>query len=338
MNQRSNTTIQDIAKAANVSKSTVSRVLNDSTPVAPQKREAVLEAMRRLQYQPNLVARSLAGGNSMTIGIVTQNIGSPFYDSVTQGVIQGVSESTYSPIFADGRWDPEWEAKAIDTLVNRNVDGMVIVGGSLSAAQLEEHCQGKPVVVCARRLEAMPDSCIGIDNVQAAHDAVRFLIESGHQRIAHICGIREHRDAQDRYEGYCRALADAQIPLDPELVVDGNFSSQSGVLAVETLLLRGVSFTAIFAANDEMAMGVRLALYRRGIRVPEEVSIVGFDNQPHSAFMTPPLTTVEQPANRMGQAAASLLLAKLCKEPYQPPELETRLIVRDSVRRWVRET
>lgn len=332
MNQKK-ITIQDIARTAKVSKSTVSRVLNKTTPVHEKKRQAVLDAMAKLNFKPNVFARSLAGGYSMTLGIVTQNIGSPFYDSVTQGVIHALSQSHYSPIFADGQWKPELEVEAIETLLDRNVDGMVMVGGNLDGQHLDELRGDKPMAIVAKQLEGWEGRSIAIDNVAASRNAMEYLIDQGHERIAHLSGIREHEDARDRYEGYRQALSNASLPLDENLVVEGNFSSQSGVMAVETLLLRGEGFSAIFAANDEMAYGARLALYRRGIRVPEDVSIVGFDDQPNSAYMTPPLTTVAQPAVEMGIAAANLVLSQLGNEEFAIPELPAALIIRESVAR-----
>lgn len=326
-------TIKDIARSANVSKSTVSRVLNNSTPVHPEKREAVLKAMKALNYRPNISARSLAGGNSMTVGVVTQNIGSPFYDSVTQGIIQAMSGSDYSPIFADGQWRPELETAAIRTLIDRNVDGLIMVGGNLEPDLLDQLRGDKPMVVVAKQLPGWEGRCLATDNVTAARKAVEYLIENGHTRIVHLMGIPEHDDAQARYQGYREALAAHGIPFNEELVITGNFSSQSGVIAIETLLIRGTPFTAIFAANDEMAYGARLALYRRAVRVPEDVSIVGFDDQPFSAFTTPPLTTMAQPALEMGKSAAELLLGQLVGETPEIPDLESRLIVRESVSR-----
>ncbi|MEM7456009.1 MAG: substrate-binding domain-containing protein [Planctomycetota bacterium] len=269
----------------------------------------------------------------MTIGVLTQNIGSPFYDKVTQGVIQGLSDTDYSPIFADGRWDPEIETSAIKTLIDRNVDGLIMVGGNLPGSDLDSLRDSKPMVIVARRLPGWDNKCISVDNVAAAKDATEYLINSGHRKIAHIMGIPEHQDARDRYMGYQAALRDSGIALDEDLVVKGNFSSQSGVLAIESLLMKGVSFTGVFAGNDEMAFGARLAMYRRGIRVPEDVSIVGYDDQPNSAFMTPPLTTVAQPAEPMGEAAAQALLAFMRNQEFVPPRLDTELIVRESVHR-----
>jgi LacI family transcriptional regulator len=324
-------TIQDIARKANVSKSTVSRVLNDSTPVNAGKRKAVLDAMSKLNFKPNLFAQGLAGGRSMTVGILTQNIGSPFYDRVTQGITSGLSGSRYSPIFVDGQWQGEAEQAAIETLLGRQVDGLVIVGGTMSREVLQGVGQQKPLIIAARDVPGLEHHCIYVDNRQAAYDATKFLIDAGHKDIAHITGIKTHQDAVRRHKGYLQALNDAGIEPNDQLVVEGNFSGQSGVLAAETLLMRGSAFTAIFAGNDESAFGARLALYRRGIRVPDDVSILGFDDQPNSSFMTPPLTTIRQPAFEIGQAAAEAVLNILDGKPFVLPQLNTELVVRESV-------
>ena len=144
-----NVTIQDIAETANVSKSTVSRVINNSTPVAEKKRKAVLAAMDKLNFQPNIFARGLAGGQSMTIGIVTQNIGSPFYDSVAQGIISALRDSVYAPVFVDGEWKSEVEEEVIGTLLGRHVDGLIVVGGSLSEEKLVQLSKQKPIIVAS---------------------------------------------------------------------------------------------------------------------------------------------------------------------------------------------
>ena len=327
------TTIEDIARTANVSKSTVSRVLNDSTPVAEDKKRAVLAAMKELDFQPNLFARSLAGGKSMTVGIVTQNIGSPFYDSVTRGVISGLSNTGYAPLIVDGQWQAEIESEAIETLIGRQVDGLVIVGGNLSEYALEKIRERKPVIMVAREIETWPGQCVFLDNFQAGYDATNYLIQQGHRDIAHVTGIKSHQDAVRRYRGYTKALADAGIELNEELVFEGNFSGQSGVQAIETFIMRGVTFTALFAANDETAFGARLGLARRNLRVPEDVSIIGFDNQPISGFMTPPLTTIGQPALEMGIAAADALLHAIKDEPFEIPDMPSKLVIRESVQR-----
>lgn len=324
-------TIQDIAKTAQVSKSTVSRVLNGTAAVHPDKRKAVLQATERLGFAPNSLARSLAKGRSMTIGVLTQNIGSPFYDAISQGVIAGLGGTGYSPLFMDGQWQRSVEVDAIRALLGRRVDGLVLIGGDVAARELATLCADLPTVVVARQLAHERLHCIHADNVAGGDLATRHLIEHGHRQIAMIRGIDHHPDAIDRFTGYRKALAAAGIELDPELVCEGDFSAASGVRAVDALIASDRRFSAVFAANDMTAFGARLALHRHGRRVPQDVSLVGFDDQAEAAFVTPPLTTVRQPAIEMGEQASRGLLALIAGEPFEPRPLEVELQVRESV-------
>jgi LacI family transcriptional regulator len=333
MEQNRKVTIQDIAEKANVSKSTVSRVLTSATPVADDKRAAVLQAMDELNYRPNIFARGLASGQSLTIGVLTQNFGSPFYDTILRGILQGLNSSGYSAIFTDGRWQAEVEEEALQTLLGRQVDGVIIVGGYSQGPALARVAEQLPLIVVGRRLRELPDRCLWVDNFEAAYDVTRYLLDAGHRSIAHIAGPQSHQDAADRYRGYAYALRDAGVPENKELVVEGDFRSQSGLMAVEMLLTRGETFSAIFAANDQMALGARLALHRRGIRVPQDVSLVGFDNQDDGAYMIPPLTTVNQPAVEMGDTAARAMLRLLKDKSIELPVFGTELILRESVAR-----
>lgn len=326
-------TIGDIADRANVSKSTVSRVLNGTTPVADEKRVAVLAAMAALDYRPNVFARSLASGQSLTIGVLTQNFGSPVYDVILRGVLIGLERTDYSPLFADGRWQPETEQRAIQTFLDRRVDGLIVIGGYCSQPFLRETARHVPLLIIGREVAALHAQCLNVDNTRAAYEATRYLIEMGHRDIAHITGILAHEDAAQRLDGYRRALVEVGIAPQPDFVIEGNFRRPSGAMAVEMLLMRGRPFSAIFCANDQMAFGARLALYRRGIRVPDDVSLMGFDDQPDSAFMTPPLTTMRQPAEQMGRAAAAALLQLIQGQETAVPAFAADLIIRESVAR-----
>ncbi|MBW7882528.1 MAG: substrate-binding domain-containing protein [Caldilineaceae bacterium] len=331
MEQNRKITIQDIAEKAKVSKSTVSRVLTSTARVADDKRAAVLKAMDELNYRPNIFARGLASGQSLTIGVLTQNFGSPFFDAILRGILQGLNGSSYSAIFTDGRWQAEMEEEALRTLLGRQVDGVIVVGGFSPGATLARVGEQAPIIVVGRRIAELADRCIWVDNYQAAYDVTRYLLDAGHRRIAHIAGTLSHEDAVARRDGYMRALQDAGIAVNRALIVEGDFRSHSGLMAVEMLFTRGEPFSAIFAANDQMAVGARLALHRRGIRVPQDVALVGFDNQVDSAYMVPPLTTVNQPAVEMGEAAARAMLQLLKHQPVQLPVFRTELVIRESV-------
>jgi LacI family transcriptional regulator len=330
-------TIQEIAHRANVSPSTVSRVLQGTTAVSKIKHQAVLDAVRELDYRPNIFAQSLASGKSMTIGVLTQNFGSPFYDGVLRGILEGLEETNYWPLFVDGRWQTKIEQRALKMLLDRQVDGIIIIGGQTPEETLQEIAQQKPLIVVARELSVPIDGNIYVNNSKAAYRAVSHLIDRGHRDIAHITADMNYTSAVDdvlnRFKGYQQALADADIELDPRLVVEGNLQQQSGVLAIEMLLGRGRAFSAIFAANDQMAFGAGLALYRRGIRVPDEVSIVGFDDESSAAYMIPPMTTVRQPAIEMGQAAANAILDLINDKSPEIKVFDAELIIRESVAR-----
>jgi LacI family transcriptional regulator len=326
-------TIKDIAKRAKVSISTVSRVLSGRTTVAEDKRQAVLKAVSDLDYRPNIFAQGLAGGQSKTIGVITQDISSPVYDSILRGIRQGLRGSGYSPIFADGYWREDKERQAMDILLQRRVDGLIILGGCSPEETLCQVSKQTNLLVVGRDLPAIADKCLPLDDFGGAYRATTYLIEQGHTKIAHITGLLSHQDAQNRQRGYIQALQDAGLKIDPDLIVEGDFVEQSGVLAVEMLFTRGRLFTAIFAANDQIAIGVRLALYRRGIRVPEDVSIMGFDDQRVAAYLTPPLTTIRQPALEIGETAAQAMLNFLQGKPYELSRFPVELIIRESTAR-----
>lgn len=325
------TTIRDIAQKANVSKSTVSRVLTGNAYVAEEKRQAVQYAMAELNYQPNIFARGLVRGRSLTVGVLTQNFGSPFYDAILRGIIQGFHGSDHSPIFADGRWQPDAEEQALQTLMDRRVDGLIVVGGLSAADLLCQLAEQRPLIVVGRSIPALAGHCVAVDNVAAAYNVTQSLIEAGHRHIVHITGDLLHEDARARREGYIEALRDAGIVPQQGLIVEGDFRRQSGLLGVEMLFTRGQTFSAIFASNDQMAFGARLALYQRNICVPDDISLVGFDDQPDSAYMTPPLTTVSQPAVAMGQAAAQAILDLLAGKSVALSTFPTHLVLRESV-------
>jgi len=332
MNEK-NVTIKDIARKANVSKSTVSRVLNDSTPVNEAKRQAVLDAMKELNFRPNVFARSLAGGKSMTIGIVTGDIGSPFYDSISKGVIEALNSTKYTAIIADGQWQESRERNAMSTLVNRQVDGLLAIGGTLDIEAINEFGAYIPLVMVARKEVDWEDRCIYINNKEAAKVAVNHLIGLGHKRIAHIMGDATHRDAIDRYAGYKEAMDEAGLEVEEDLFAQGDFTLEGGETAMATLLDKGAEMTAVFSANDQMAFGARLTLFRRNVSVPDEVSIIGFDNQTKSPYAIPPLTTIAQPGLAMGRTATEMLFDLINKKPTQGCEFSCQLIIRESVRK-----
>lgn len=294
-----------------------------------------MQAVEELEYRPNIFAQSLASGQSMTIGVLTQNFGSPFYDAILQGILLGLEKSDYWPLFADGRWQSDVELNALHLLLDRRVDGLIILGGQIPEETLQTVARRTPLIVVGRCVATLPENCLYLNNYAGGYNATRFLIEMGHRDIVHITAPNVNpiaiNDIEQRYRGYQQAILDAGWQLDPRLVVEGNLQQQSGVLAVEMLMARGRPFSAIFAANDQMAFGARLALYRRGIRVPEDISLIGFDDEAFAPYMVPPLTTMRQPAVDMGRTAARSILDMLNDKKPRLPLFEAELIVRESV-------
>jgi LacI family transcriptional regulator len=331
MRNNNKITIQDIALHAHVSISTVSRVLTQNAIVAEDKRLAVQKAIAELNYKPNRFAQGLAGGLSHNIGILTQEISNPLYNIILRGIIEVLDQTLYSPILADGHWNEKKEEQALQTFLDRSVDGLIVVGGIIPVETLVKVTRDTPLVVIGRDVPEL--NYISLNDFEGAYKATQYLIEMGHNRIVHITGLMYHQDSVDRRDGYLKALTDAGITPDPDLIVTGDFAEASGLLAVEMLIMRGRPFSAIFAANDQMAYGARLGLYRRGIRVPDDISIVGYDNQSPSAYTVPPLTTVFPPAVDIGMAAARGLLDLMKGQAVSLSVFPPILSIRESVSR-----
>ena len=325
-------TLEMVAERAGVSPSTVSRILNGTAVVSDEKRAAVDQAIAKLGFVPNPVARGLAGGRTLSIGVVSQAIDSPFYGAALRGIEVELGTAGYSPLFMSGHWRADEEARCIDVLRSRRVDGLIVLTGRLADSALRSLARTLPVVVTGRSLKASNLLSMDFDNREGARQATQHLIDLGHRRIAFISGDPEHPDAVDRQQGYRSAIEAAGLRFDPALVAPGNFSEHSGLLAVERLLDSRTRFNAIFAANDQMAFGASLGLYRRGLRVPDDVSMVGFDDVAGSVYMVPPLTTVHNPIQEIGELAARAMLSLLAGERPAVEVPAPRLIVRESTR------
>lgn len=326
-------TLEDIARKAGVSPSTVSRVLNGSKRVADDKRALVLAAIEQYGYRPNLVARGLVRGRSMTVGVVMQDISSPFFTRMVSGIEQGLDHGEYQPMLVSTHWrseNQESEAQSLQLLIERRIDGVIVLASSIPDDELRAVAARLPLIVVARSVPGLEAQCVSFDNQMGGYRATRYLIGLGHTRIAHLTGTPGHPDALSRREGYCHALAERGLTVDERLIVEGRFTEESGLTAVERLLADGQGFSAIFAANDQMAYGAMLGLYNHGYRIPADVSLVGFDDQFLSAYTLPPLTSVRQPSVEMGQAAAEGLLRLLRSEAPMLPHFQADLVIRKS--------
>jgi len=325
-------TLGMVARLAGVSASTVSRILNGTAVVSADKKHAVDEAIAQLGFVPNPMARGLAGGRTLSIGVVTQAIDSPFYGVALRGVEDELDKAGYSSLFVSGHWNAAEEARCIETLRARRVDGIIVLTGRLSDSALRGVAQAMPVVVTGRKLKGTQLVSLNFDNFEGARLATHHLLALGHRQIAFITGDPAHPDANERLRGYRSAIEAAGLAYEPALVVPGSFHEESGLVAVGRLLGSGQAFSAIFAANDQMAFGACLGLHRSGLKVPHDVSVVGFDNLPMSRYTLPPLTTVHHPAYELGQQASLVMLQMLRGDEPRAEVPAPRVIVRESSR------
>ncbi|WP_026478856.1 LacI family DNA-binding transcriptional regulator [Alkaliphilus transvaalensis] len=314
--------IKDVARKAGVSISTVSRVVNDSKVVKPETHEKVMKAIEELGYKPNAIARSLKVKNTKTIGILIPDISNQFYPEVVRGIEDIANMYQYNIFLCNTDLDPEKETKYFDILAEKQVDGIIFISNIVSEALYKKFkVYDIPVVLIGADYEDVPS--VSIDNVGASKSIVNYLIKKGHKRIATIVGKNSDPVmGVARLEGYKTALREANISIDNELIIEGGHRYKSGYEGAKRLLELEEPPTAIFATNDEMAIGTLRAALEQGLDIPEDLAIVGFDNIDMAGKVYPALTTVAQPMYEMG-AIATRVLTKILNEE----ELETRKIV-----------
>jgi LacI family transcriptional regulator len=316
-------TIKDVAQLAGVSVATVSRVLNEKGPIREATRSQVLEAVAQLRYVPHSGARSLITNQTQTIGVLLPDIYGEFFSEVIRGIDLAARRAGYH-LVVSGSHSSRTEIEAVLRALRGRVDGLIIMSPDTDAGSLEANLPPTlPIVLLNSRFGGRQYDSLGIDNYGGATAVVHHLLELGHRRIAHIRGPERNLDAQDRLRGYRDALAAAGIAADPALEVPGDFTEEAGFRAAPALLGRESPPTAIFAANDSMAIGCLSALQRTGIRVPDDISLAGFDDIPIARFMSPPLTSVSVSTIELGARAAERLLYALERKNQHERRQET---------------
>lgn len=329
----SSATIIDVAHEAGVSFSTVSRVVNNHKHVKPETRERVLNAMMRLGYVVNQQARSLAGGRSQVIGLLVPDVGNGYIGEIIRGVDEELAAAQYELMLYTTHRRRTKESVYVATVTRGLADGLLLVVPDDPGAYLDSLAQQNYPYVLVDH-QGINDACpaVGATNWQGGYDATTYLIDLGHRRIGFITGNMRLGSAVDRLAAYRAALADHGIEFDPELVVEGDFQQPSGYQGANTLLALANPPTAIFAANDLMAFGAMEAVRNHNLRIPEDVSILGFDDIPQAAYVHPGLTTIRQPLEQMGRLATQMLLKKIEDPEFagERIELPTSLVVRES--------
>ena len=319
-------TMEDVAGEAGVSRALVSLVMRRSEKVSPQRRELVLATAERLGYRPNAIARHLASHTTNTVGVLLNDLHNPWFAEVTDGIHAAAERHGYQLILASGRRSPRLESRALDTFLASRVDGIIVAGCRLSSARLEAVASEVTLVSVGRAFAKVSFGSVTTDDAHGARLAVEHLHELGHRRIAHIDGGKG-AGAAPRRAGYLRTMRGLGLA-DTAQVIVGDFTEEAGAHGAERLL-RGSVPTAIFTANDLSAVGTIDVIERGGLLVPDDVSIVGFDNTSLAALNHIGLTTIDQPRWEMGATAANMLVEVIndrgeLTDVLMPPSLVVR--------------
>jgi LacI family transcriptional regulator len=330
--------LEDIARRAGVSRSTVSRVINNEPYVSSRTREKVLKIIQEVGFTPNPGARMLVTQRTQVIGVVIpRNLSVVFEDpyyfpTLLQGVAGAAQERDYATLLWLGSSDEDEDRFYQRVLKNRLMDGLLIASATPNPSIFEHLLAQQIPFVTTERPFFYSDqiSYVTIDNIGAGRTATEHLINLGRKRVGTIAGQQDNVDAQDRVIGYREALRAAGLEVDPDLIVEGYFSRRGGYLAMKTLLRQEID--GVVAASDTMAVGALQALQEAGVRVPEDVALVGFDDLPLAIMTEPTLTTIRQPISQRGYQATALLLAMLAGEVEGPRQvlLPTQLVIRQS--------
>ena len=326
-------TVRQVAALARVSTATVSRVLAGGARVDDALRSRVLDAATVLNYRPNRAARTLRARRSLTVGVIIPDIQNSFFTGIVRGIEQVLEAETFTFLLgnSDGRADRE--RVYLETLRSEGAAGFITVP-SQSEPELYRELQaaGLPVVTLDRSAPGLSADHVTVTNQEGARGAVHHLLGLGHRRIGYVGGPAELNVARERLAGYEQALQEAGLAADRSLMRAGDFQQAGGLAAAQGLLDLPSPPTAIFVANNLMTLGAYQALHERGLRIPSQVAVVGFDDMPWATALRPPLTAVMQPTFELGKAAAQLLMARLRdpRRPFRRVVLETRLLIRGS--------
>lgn len=331
------TTIKEVAQLAGVSITTVSHVVNSTRFVSQDTRQRVMDAMQRLNYRPNSMARSLRLGVSQMFGLMLPDNSNPFFAEIARKIENLCYENGYNVILCNSDNNQERESSYIDLLIGKMVDGVIFIASGNQPDHLNMLVEaGIPIVIVDREVGLQVADVILVDNCQGGYLAARHLIQLGHRRLACISGSSRVTPSADRVQGYRQALRDYGMDCDESRIISGDLRYEGGIQAMQALLSLPEPPTGVFCCNDLMAIGAMRAVRSAGLRVPEDISLVGFDDIFMASAVTPALTTVAQPIEEIAEKAARLLLERVhSPQPKKPTErvvFQPRLVVRDSCR------
>jgi len=326
-------TMKQVAERAGVSTSTVSHVINNTRVVSDDVRERVTAVIAEMRYIPSAVARSLKNDRTHTIGMMVPNNSNPYFAELIQGIEDAAFKVGYNVILCNAYDDPRKQAAYLRVLIEKRIDGMILVasGADEELARLLAH-QQTPMVLVDREVAGVQADFVEADHETGGYLATRHLVELGHRAIACISGPRDLPPSLDRVNGYRRALAEAGLDAPPGYLVYSNFTSEGGYRAVQQLLALNKRPTAVFVGNDLMAIGGLCAASEAGLRIPSDLSVIGYDDIALASYSTPRLSTMAQPKYEMGQRIVSMLVERIMgsAQPLRRELLQTRLIARQS--------
>jgi LacI family transcriptional regulator len=311
-----NVTIYDVAREANVSMATVSRVVNGNPNVKPATRKKVVEVIERLGYRPNAVARGLASKKTTTVGVIIPDISNIFFAELARGIEDIATMYKYNIILSNSDQNTEKELHLLNTMLGKQVDGIVFMGGNITEEHVREfEMSPVPIVLAGTVEDSEKVPSVNIDYQAAAYDAVKELIDKGHKKVAYVSGPFHDKINNDaKLPGYKQALEEAGIPYNEDLVIEGDYTYDSGLEAWQRLSELNDKPTAVFAGNDEMALGVVHGAQDEGVNIPEEAEIISFDNTRLALMVRPQLTSIVQPLYDIGAVAMRLLTKYMNKE------------------------
>lgn len=329
--------IAEIAQICAVSKATVSRVINNSpNGVGDETRQRVLQTIKELNYRPNALARSVATSRSKTIGVIIPDVSNFFYPKVIKGITDYMDTKGYAVIVCNSDYQPEREAHHLTSLIDKRVDGIILCSGvsnhEFLAKFREYHV---PLVLLGRIFDSsLSDASITGDNVKGAYKSASYLLRGGNKRIVYAEGNPGTSGSGQRLEGYRQAHANAGVPVDPQLIVSGEYSIDYGKRVVMDLLDRHIAFDALMTGSDLIAIGIVSQLRKSNIRVPEEVEVIGYDNIELASIFDPPLSTISKPHYDMAQYIAKQLVRAIEGQQIKFPHMviEPQLVLRETTR------
>jgi LacI family transcriptional regulator len=327
-------TIKDVAQLSGISKTTVSRVINNKGYVSEEKKALVLKAMEELEYYPNLAARRLRGQLTTTIGVIVPKITNPFFSYLVDAIEEAAYEKGYQVLIFQSNEDPKKELTFLNLLKTKQVDGVIMTSVENDWTKIKSFIKHGPIVLCNVYIETSTVPTVRLNQYKGTYDGIKHLIERGHRKIAYCTGgfFKKEGKGKERNQGYQKALEEADISINLNWIFVNQHSIEDGKQVLRKILEMEEKPTAVFTGSDEVASGMIAEASVHGVRIPDDLAIMGFDDQPIARVVSPKLTTIKQPVDQLGEKAVEIIIDELnnAQSIDQYYELPIELIIRQS--------